>query len=486
MIPDLAFSLCVILTSLLVNRTITAGPWFWTLILAFAALVIAGCGADLEAGSVIRVEVLAGIPETTAPPPTTTNTTTTIPATRSRVGPTTTTRPFNPACVNRTPEPSRDSIAEVELAARIETALEHPGFAGHDVSLSVWVDGWGEVITHNPHLELLPASNQKLLVAIAANETLDLTGPLRTQIELVDGDVVIRAGADPTLTFADLTEAFEAVVEHTGPDIDRIVVDVSQFPQPTTAEGWRETLVPMYVGPLSGFMVENNRWTSGEALNSDPATANILRLIELLPEQVMVNSVFVVDGESAPPPGELLVSIESAPIESLVRTMLVSSDNQHADLLLMELGRDGLSSGTLEDGAFVVERVLAAHCIPINGSIGDGSGLSRANFRSADAFVDALSTLHGTPEGDLLRSQMPIGGVSGTLARRFTGPYTGRVQAKTGTIRNSRALTGWAAMANGRDAVFSIIVNSDPDEEVPTIGPALGAIDALVREILNT
>ena len=41
-------------------------------------------------------------------------------------------------------------------------------------------------------------------------------------------------------------------------------------------------------------------------------------------------------------------------------------------------------------------------------------------------------------------------------------------------------------MANGRDAIFSVIVNSDPDEEVPTIGPALGAIDALVREILNT
>jgi len=76
--------------------------------------------------------------------------------------------------------------------------------------------------------------------------------------------------------------------------------------------------------------------------------------------------------------------------------------------------------------------------------------------------------------------------VSGTLSGRFTGPYAGRVQAKTGTLRDSRALTGWAEMSSGRDAIFSIIVNSDPDEEEPAMGPAVGAIDALVRVILDS
>ena len=121
-------------------------------------------------------------------------------------------------------------------------------------------------------------------------------------------------------------------------------------------------------------------------------------------------------------------------------------------------------------------------CAPVDGSIGDGSGLSRANFRSARSFVDILTTVQGTPEGELLRSQMPVGGVSGTLAGRFGGPYAGRVQAKTGTILTGRSLTGWAAMANGRDAIFSIIVNGEPR----STGPAQGAMDALVRVILDT
>ena len=463
------------------------GKSAWIALVALAALIATGCAtADGLATEPVPVDVLAlAIGEPTP-------TTTTIPPTTT-IGPTTTTRPFNPACLSHVPEQTVASAEKDALAAKISTALEHPGFAGHNVTLSVWVDGWGEVITHNPGLALQPASNQKLLVAIAANEILDIDAPLTTDIELVGNDLVVRAGADPNLNFSRLIEAISTALITTGPFIDRLVIDVSEYPQATQADGWREWHVPQFVGPLSGFMLENNRWTGGEEIIDDPDTTNAARLVELLPEDVSVGAIQVTRGDDAPPPGELLASVESASVGSLVHTMLVASDNQNADLLLMELGRVGLGTGNFESGAYVIDTVLADLCAPVDGTIDDGSGLSRDNFRSAGSFVETLATIHATPEGDLLRSQLPVGGVSGTLAGRFGGPYAGRVQAKTGTIRTSRALTGWAEMSSGRDAIFSIIVNSRPTRvetadpaSAPEMGPALIAIDELIRQILDS
>ena len=159
--------------------------------------------------------------------------------------------------------------------------------------------------------------------------------------------------------------------------------------------------------------------------------------------------------------------------------MLLSSDNQHADLLLMELGRVSSGEGTLASGAVALESVLFETCGSLDGLIDDGSGLSRGNMRSARSFVQSMAALHETPEGDLLRSQLPVSGVSGTLAGRLGGPNAGLVQAKTGTILNGRSLSGWAKMANGRDAIFSVIVNGEDGAQAG----AVGAIDALVREI---
>ena len=347
----------------------------------------------------------------------------------------------------------------------------------------MWVDGWGEIATHNPDQRLFPASNQKLLVAIGANANLDLDATLSTKIDRVGDDLVIRAAADPTLTFPRLMAALDTALEITGPRLGRLIIDVSDFPQATEADGWLDWHSPQFVGPLSGLMLENNRWTQADELLADPDQVNGERIASFLAERgVQVDAINVASVGEAPVGGETLSTVESVPIGSLVRTMLLSSDNQHADLLLMELGRQATGTGTLDEGAKAVESVLYDSCGSLDGLIDDGSGLSRGNLRSAGSFVASLAALHGTPEGDLLRSQLPIGGVSGTLSGRFGGPNAGRVQAKTGTILNGRSLTGWASMDNGRDAIFSVIVNGEDG----ATSASVGAIDALVREILVT
>jgi D-alanyl-D-alanine carboxypeptidase/D-alanyl-D-alanine-endopeptidase (penicillin-binding protein 4) len=56
---------------------------------------------------------------------------------------------------------------------------------------------------------------------------------------------------------------------------------------------------------------------------------------------------------------------------------------------------------------------------------------------------------------------LPIGGQDGSISRRFVGTAAaGNVRAKTGSIANVRALSGYVTSADGEPLVFSIIANN--------------------------
>jgi D-alanyl-D-alanine carboxypeptidase/D-alanyl-D-alanine-endopeptidase (penicillin-binding protein 4) len=56
---------------------------------------------------------------------------------------------------------------------------------------------------------------------------------------------------------------------------------------------------------------------------------------------------------------------------------------------------------------------------------------------------------------------LPVAGRSGALARRLIGTAgEGKVRAKTGTVDNVRAITGYVETADGEMAAFSIIANN--------------------------
>ena len=161
------------------------------------------------------------------------------------------------------------------------------------------------------------------------------------------------------------------------------------------------------------------------------------------------------------------------------------SNNQIADMLVMALGHDFAGDGTLASGIAVMDtalgELLASSCGSLSGISDDGSGLSRGNARSAREFQELLRAMQTTDAGQRLADQLPVGGVSGTLSRRFSADV-GRVSAKTGTLRDGRALSGYAVTDSGRDVVFSIITNGDRD----VVAASLPAIDALVTAALRS
>jgi D-alanyl-D-alanine carboxypeptidase/D-alanyl-D-alanine-endopeptidase (penicillin-binding protein 4) len=75
-------------------------------------------------------------------------------------------------------------------------------------------------------------------------------------------------------------------------------------------------------------------------------------------------------------------------------------------------------------------------------------------------------------------ADLPVAGYDGTLDLRMKNTVLARnVQAKTGTISNARALSGFLQTAAGEKLVFSIIVNHHT-------APA-AEIDAVVEKALE-
>ncbi len=375
------------------------------------------------------------------------------------------------------PDESAGEDAPLWVTDALEAAVNHPDFAQLDVGVSVWIDGWGEVVTRTPDLPLVPASNEKILVAHAANELFDPADTLDTTIEHVGNDLVLRASGDPTFSTQAARNLVSQVAANGVTTADRLVIDVSDFPQPSAATGWQSWQIRNFVGPLSGLMLDDNRWNTSDEFLETPALINGRWIADALRAAgVSVNVVEV----GTLPAGRTVGTVSSAPIGSLVRDMMLFSDNQIADMMTLQLGRVQ-GQGTLVDGIAQIDQVLGELCVPLAGVMDDGSGLSRSNLRSAREFQEILRAMRDTASAEIFESQLPIGGVSGTLRGRFGGD-AGRVLAKTGTIFGGRALSGYATTDSGRDVVFSIIINGDRE----TTSSSLGAMDQLVRTILRS
>ncbi len=179
---------------------------------------------------------------------------------------------------------------------------------------------------------------------------------------------------------------------------------------------------------------------------------------------------------------ELIVD-RSPPLSEIIDVMLKWSRNGYAETLLTALSAlapappstSGTSStlGTIGTpaadarsatrGLTVLHSTLDAWGITKTAFLSrDGSGLSRMDYVSADGLVRLLTRMWADPaQRAPFRSALPVAGVSGTLAERLKDtPAMGRVWAKTGTLSNVRALSGYLETRAGEPLVFSIIVNN--------------------------
>lgn len=174
--------------------------------------------------------------------------------------------------------------------------------------------------------------------------------------------------------------------------------------------------------------------------------------------------------QSAPQPDvKVLATHTSAPLEGdLIFTNKVSQ-NLHAELLLHRLARIvPCSQGSTVAGAGAIRAFWStrAGLDPRDFIFYDGSGLSGHDLTTPRATAKLLSyaahdptTEQPQPWFPQWRASLPVAGEDGSLAGRFKAtPLKDHVFAKTGTLSEARALSGYLECASGRTVIFSIMV----------------------------
>jgi D-alanyl-D-alanine carboxypeptidase/D-alanyl-D-alanine-endopeptidase (penicillin-binding protein 4) len=96
------------------------------------------------------------------------------------------------------------------------------------------------------------------------------------------------------------------------------------------------------------------------------------------------------------------------------------------------------------------------------------------------AYTQLLSYASRQKWGAAWRDTLPVAGVDGTLAGRFrNSSLKGRLWAKTGTLNEVNALSGYLTAASGKTIAFSILVNGRrPGSEAEVL-----AIDRIAEAI---
>ena len=137
------------------------------------------------------------------------------------------------------------------------------------------------------------------------------------------------------------------------------------------------------------------------------------------------------------------------------------SQNLHAELMLHQLGRAPVcGQGSNVEGARMVRAyLLRAGVAEGDFLLYDGSGLSDHDLVAPRALTKFLSYAATQPWFAQWKSTLPEGGVDGTLNARFPG-LKGRINAKTGTLGESRALSGYVTTVTGETLVFSVLVDT--------------------------
>lgn len=349
--------------------------------------------------------------------------------------------------------------------AALDAALDDPRFQQAELAVSIWVDGLGEVAARNPYRAFPPASTQKLLTAAGAYERLDIDERVRTTVVaagpvvdgVVEGDLVLVGGGDPTLTRRGARSLDALVTQLRAKGIVRVggnvLVDESRYDGersvPSWPVGWEST-----IGPMSALVVDRNR----NADLADPALTHGESF-----RQSLNAAGIAVDGSveyGTVGEGMQVALVDGPTYGELVTTMLQNSDALVAELLVKEIGRRHTGTGTTVDGLASIKDAVAVLCVPPGGNDVDGSGFSPADSHSADQLRRLLQLAARRTWGARFKASLPVAGQSGTLAGRLVGPQTtGNIRAKTGSIAVAKALSGYATTASGRQAYFSIIVN---------------------------
>ena len=365
------------------------------------------------------------------------------------------------------------------MAKRLTSQMRLAGGYASAYVADVSGSGARPVFRWREHTSRILASNTKLFTTTAALARFGTEGTLGTEVlgtgeldleGIYRGSLYLRGGGDPTFgsrrftnrsygggaSVQDLAEALDeaGIQQVTG----RVYGDESAFDSlrggPDSGYG-----TSVWVGPLSGLSYNRGLFTEGgRGFQANPPAFAAARLDEALEARHIPVRLRPRVGLT-PAAATVLASVESPPMERIIRLTNKPSDNFFAETLLKDLAHQAGGVGTTARGAKIATRF--ARRLGARPRIVDGSGLARGNRASPVSIVRLLTAMHSRPDFDSFVDSLPIAGSDGTLFDRMErGPAHRRCVGKTGTLSNVSALSGYCEAESGNTYAYSILMNS--------------------------
>jgi D-alanyl-D-alanine carboxypeptidase len=346
----------------------------------------------------------------------------------------------------------------------------------------VLADNGRRLYQRQPRTQRIPASNQKLIASMALLDILGAGARLPTIARasgvdggIIEGNLWIVGRGDPAvggvgyggaLPFAptrlgDLARRIDAagIKRITG----RVVGSTTYFAHDWYAPGWEPDFPARYVALPSALTFNSNTW-DGRHID-DPE----VRAARALTKRLRDRGVKVYHrARAGQPPANTkpVARVRSQPLKVLLRFMNRQSSNFYAEVLGKRLAVERYGPpGTIAKGAAAAAAFAAEHGVAINAL--DSSGLSYDNRVTAGGIARLLRVGEQAPWGGVLRRTLPGPG-QGTLEDR---PMPGvRMRAKTGTLENISALSGYVWLKKSKTwAEFSILSGGMPKSTASSI-----------------
>ena len=390
-----------------------------------------------------------------------------------------------------------NTLSDVTRVGSLQRALS--SFASRVPDNGCLLVDWAgrNVASVRADMDLIPASTTKIVTAAAALDVLGADHTFETAAYALGGvqggtvgDLYLVGGGDPVVV-SDAYVATEKYPTIAGTSLARFVESIaasgvttvsgsivavdSRYDQVRFVDAWPADFRVVESGPLGALVFNDGAVTGMPTKPDDPAIAAAMELRQLLAARGIVVAGEPRHEPSLPASAVQVGSVTSAPLSTIVREMLVNSDNNTAELLVKEIGFAASKSGSTMAGLEAIRRAAAKWGVapPV---LSDGSGLSSANRLRCSTFGTILGA-----RADVFADSMSVAGSVGTLREAFLdSPMRNRLVGKTGTLTGVKGLVGYLPLPDSQPVVFALLMNApgiDNQGEYRPLWKALG--DAL-------
>lgn len=335
-------------------------------------------------------------------------------------------------------------------------------------AFAVDLDSGAQIYADRADTPRVPASVEKLYTTSAALTLFGVEGELTTTVlgdngldaeGVLEGDLYLRGGGDPTFGARQAGKLADALITATGLEkvSGRVIGDESGFDtlRGPPSEGFRTS---SEVGPLSALTFNRGRTGMRRPyFQVSPARFAAQAFAAALRRRGIKLGASARRGV-APKEAVKLAEWASPAMGELARQVNQPSDNYAAETLLKAVGAEFGTGGSTKAGSAVIRRTLAGY--GLHPSIADGSGLSRSNRTTPRDVVSLLRRIADSSAAPAFEDSLAVAGRNGTLDTRMRGTSAqDNCHAKTGTLSTISALAGYCLTTSGGRVAFAFLMN---------------------------